>query len=159
MDSKFSSFLITLFNVRPTVARGDSVQAGTKVRIIKIPTTFLFHSHAHAHIARSPFCCYHHKIGTVSSSECGANSFHLSMKKVPSIEGTTKTAEFVDPTQKLPLKNKPSGAWVQECDDYRIVFKNKVIASGSITKGRSTPEQIALQRKVHHCFMNCIFFW
>lgn len=53
-------------------------------------------------------------IGTANSSHC-EDHIHLSFKKVG--------AWYVDPTRFLEKAYPTLPTWVQQCDDYKLVFK------------------------------------
>ena len=53
-------------------------------------------------------------IGIANSSHCEEH-IHLSFKKVG--------ASYVDPTRFLEKAYPTLPAWVQQCDDYKLVFK------------------------------------
>lgn len=53
-------------------------------------------------------------IGTANSSHC-EDHIHLSFKKVG--------ASYVDPTRFLEKAYPTLPTWVQQCDDYKLVFK------------------------------------
>ncbi|XP_078336896.1 uncharacterized protein LOC144626511 [Crassostrea virginica] len=62
-------------------------------------------------------------IGIANSSHCEEH-IHLSFKKVG--------ASYVDPTRFLEKAYPTLPAWVQQCDDYKLVFKTDTVAAGVI---------------------------
>ncbi|XP_035662464.1 uncharacterized protein LOC118406510 [Branchiostoma floridae] len=61
-------------------------------------------------------------IGTVVTSGCN-NHIHFAIKK-----GTG----YLDPTKFLEPRGIQIPTWVQDCDDYKLVWKLKTIAAGSV---------------------------
>ena len=54
-------------------------------------------------------------IGEVANSPCGGNAhIHFSMRR---------DGGYIDPTRYLEPRIPEIPAWVQECDDYKLVFK------------------------------------
>ncbi|XP_046562965.1 uncharacterized protein LOC124271856 [Haliotis rubra] len=64
------------------------------------------------------------KIGVAANSPCGGNEhIHFSLRR---------TGGYVDPTHYLEARVPKIPEWVQECDDYRVVFKDDAIAEDCI---------------------------
>ena len=110
-DSSLDTFEIILENVRPLVQRGDTVQLSAKIGVVG------------------------------NNADCGANTFHLSMRKKADVEAGGQKTDFINPTQYLILPSSPGGKWVYECDDYKVVFKGDVLKAGSFTGGKVEPAQ------------------
>ena len=110
-DSSLDTFEIILENVRPLVQRGDTVQLSAKIGVVG------------------------------NNADCGANTFHLSMRKKADAEGGGQTSDFINPTQYLVLPSSPGGKWVYECDDYKVVYKGDVLKAGSFTGGKVDEQQ------------------
>ncbi|ESO82597.1 hypothetical protein LOTGIDRAFT_236952 [Lottia gigantea] len=65
-------------------------------------------------------------IGKVTSTPCSAVDFiHFAMRK-------TTDGGIIDPTRYLEARVPNLPKWVQECDDYRLIWKFDLIAEGSI---------------------------
>ncbi|XP_048258717.1 uncharacterized protein LOC124137708 isoform X1 [Haliotis rufescens] len=64
------------------------------------------------------------KIGLAANSPCGGNEhIHLALRR---------KGGYVDPTRYLEVRLPKILEWVQECDDYKVVFKFETIAAGCI---------------------------
>ncbi|XP_076472269.1 uncharacterized protein LOC143301765, partial [Babylonia areolata] len=79
-------------------------------------------------------------IGWATASPCGGdkNHIHLAMRKGD---------DTVDPTRYLESRLAALPQWVQECDDYKFVYKGQTMAAGSIAglvgrkKNDTSPER------------------
>jgi hypothetical protein len=67
------------------------------------------------------------KIGTVTKSPC-ANHIHMAMKK-------KGAKDYLDPTKYLESIFPTMPQWIQQCDDYKLVWKVQCKSNGYYTGG------------------------
>ncbi|CAH1791077.1 unnamed protein product, partial [Owenia fusiformis] len=77
----------------------------------------------------------------LKSSRCSDDHIHFSLKKIGR-DG------IIDPTRYFEKRKMEKPKWVSGCDDYKLIFLNEVIASGSITGGPKDVDTTPKQRTV-----------
>ncbi|CAH1794764.1 unnamed protein product [Owenia fusiformis] len=65
---------------------------------------------------------------TYSASLCMDSHIHFTMKKIGS-------NAIIDPTRYLEKRRMNKPAWIQKCDDYNVIWKEIVFATGTVTGG------------------------
>ncbi|XP_035698712.1 uncharacterized protein LOC118431577 [Branchiostoma floridae] len=68
-------------------------------------------------------------IGTVSSSACQPNHIHMAIRNIES-------GGLVDPTRFTEKRDMVVPGWEQECGDWNLEFKNRVISRGNFGGSR-----------------------
>ncbi|XP_072048761.1 uncharacterized protein [Amphiura filiformis] len=118
----FRNTIITITNIEPnaTIIEGQYLRVSKGQRIghatISQPCSGEF-NHIHFAIKQvSP-----NRLSEVSGgSESGGNE---------------ETQGFMDPTKLLESRPIEAPEWIQECDDYKLVFRGEVIKAGSVLGG------------------------
>lgn len=87
------------------------------------------------------------KVGVVASNECGKDTFHVSLKEVPSVEAEEESpSAYINPEDFFPDLQQPDPGWIQDCNSIKYIYLGFTIEARPLCNRLPSPDITEIER-------------